>query len=458
MRYNIKYMLMAVAVGIALSTTSCDEDGLDDLQGIYSAPSDLTVTSVSVDRTKAGNLRTFAMNLKTNENTTVDLSLVCNSYFLSSNTYTLKAQADAKNGNMISGVSKVNGSEVTGGSLSLVQSGDDYTITTSVLFCADGKSYRLKGGFFSEFLPDDPTSLSILKSVVSNPDGTVTVTASTGGYTESLNMTTFQMEYNGEGNDIQIIFNTKDGKLAPGRYSPGTGYVSGFTFMNNAYEAFGVPAFEDFGGSLWYTIADGKKTPQLITVGDIIVTKNGPLYSILLDQGKGGIFAEYKGGIGDADPDGNSGNVIVMNSVPSLTNWASFGWGVNFIDIQMANGTVAGSFDPETNSTVFSGDGILVQVEPFSADGKLTRGIYEISAEMGPGKAQAGCDNAYAPGSPSGCYVCEVKAGVVGTANYIPAGSVKIEGEGDDTTIILTAKDDNGTVTSTYIFSGNIGL
>jgi len=458
MNNRFKYIMMAAVAGLSLGTTSCDEGGLDDLQGIYEAPSDLTVTGATVDRTKSGNLRTFAMDLKTNEGVNISVSLVSNTYFLSTSTYTLKDAAEAKNGNMVSGVSAVNGSPVIDGSLSLVQNGDDYTVSKSILFTQDGKSYRIKGDFFCEFLPDDPTALAVLKSVTPNADGTVTVIASTGGYTESLNMTTYQMEYTGEGNDIQIIFNTKNGKLEPGTYSPGTGYVAGYTFMNNAYEAWGVPAFEDFGGSLWYTIANGAKTPQLITTGDIVVTKNGPLYSILLDQGKGGIFAEYKGGVGAVDPDGDAGNVVVMNSAPSVTNWASFGWGINFIDIQMANGTVSAKYDQEANATIYSGDGILVQAEPYSADGKLARGEYEISAEMGPGKAQAGCDNAFAPGSPSGCYVCEVKGGVVGTATYIPAGSVKIEGEGDNTTVILTAKDATGAITATYVFIGNIGL
>ncbi|MCQ2237354.1 MAG: hypothetical protein MJZ18_10220 [Bacteroidales bacterium] len=458
MKINFRYMMMLAAAGFALGTTSCDEGGVDDLQGIYAAPSELTVTGATVERTKAGNLRTFAMKLANTQGASVDLSLVSNTYFLTSNTYTIKSAAEAKNGNIIGGVSTVNGSPITGGSITLVQDGDDYAVSTSVLFTGDGKSYKLKGSFFSEFLPDDPTALVVLKGVTPNMDGTVTVVASTGGYTETFNPATYQMEYKGEGNDIQIVFNTKDGKLAPGTYAPGTGYVIGEKFLNNAYEAFGVPAFDDFKGSLWYTIADGARTPQLITTGNIVVEKNGPLYSILLDQGKGGIYAEYVGGVGSLDPDGNAGEVVVMNNIPAVTNWASFGWGINFIDIQMANGTVASTFDPATNATVYSGTGLLVQAEPFSADGNLARGEYEISAEMGPGKAQAGCDNAFAPGSPSGCYLCEVKDGVLGAATYIPYGTVKIEGEGDNTIVVLTVTDEVGVATKSYVYVGNIGL
>ncbi|MCQ2228723.1 MAG: hypothetical protein MJZ13_03125 [Bacteroidales bacterium] len=467
MNNRYKYIMMAAVAGLSLATTSCDEGGLDDLQGVYAAPSDLTVTEANVERKKEGNLRTFVMDIKTTEGANVNVTMLCNNYFLTSNTYTVRDAASAKNGNIVSGVSTVNGSPIVDGSLSLVKNGDDYAVATSVFFTQDGKSYRLKGAFFSEFLPDDPTALSSIKPqfgwdgsvsmYTDNYDGTVTIVFTTGGY-EEIPQENAAPIYKGEGNDLQLVIKTTDGKLTPGTYKPGEGYVVGETFMNNAFEAFGVPPFEDFKGSLWYTISDGQRVPQMITTGDIVITKNGPLYSILLDQGKGGVYAEYKGGIGALDPDGDAGEVFVMNSVPSLTNWASFGWGVNFIDIQMANGTVTGTFDETSSSTVYSGDGILVQAEPFSADGKLARGEYNISAEMGPGVAQAGCDNAFSPGSPSGCYVCEVKDGVLGTAVYIPAGSLKIEGEGDDTTIILTAKNSDGVVTATYVFTGNIGL
>jgi hypothetical protein len=52
--------------------------------------------------------------------------------------------------------------------------------------------------------------------------------------------------------------------------------------MNNAYEAYGVPAFEDVAGTLWYTIADGKKVPTLVTSGDIIVAVEGDIYTITI--------------------------------------------------------------------------------------------------------------------------------------------------------------------------------
>lgn len=451
MRNNIyKYLLVAAAVTFAGAFTSCDEKAVDDLQGIYQAPTDLTITSASVvDKVKDGNLRTFTVQFNSNEGVTLNMVLVSNQYYLTSTSYT-KAGATAKNGNYLS-TSSINGGAVVDGSLALTQNGDDYTISNSVLFTADGKAYRMKGNVTLPFEVDDPTPINVLKSATDNGNGTVTVVLSTGGYTETLDMTTYQMVYTGEGNDFQIIFNCPDGKLHEGTYAPGTGYVAGYTFMNDAYEVWGVPAFEDYAGTLWYTIAGGAKTPTLVTKGDIVVKKNGPLYTILIDQGKGGIYAQFQGLISDLDPDGG-GNVAEMSSLLGVTNWASFGWGVNFIDITLGDGSVVANYDAATQTTTYSGSGLLLNIEPFSADGVLARGEYAIAAEGAAGVCIAGCDNAWSPGNPSGTYYREVKDGVLGDAVYITSGSLTIEGEGDDTKITLKTDD------TTYMFSGNIGI
>jgi len=448
-----KYIMLAAAVtGFSLGMASCQDDAHSDLQGIYAAPSTATVTGATLsDKTKEGNLRTFTIAFNTQEGVAINMALVTNQYYLSGNGYSIKDASAAKNGNYVSGKSTVNGSAVTDGTFSITQAGDDYTISNSVLFTADGKAYKISGKFTMSFEPDDPTAINVLKGVQNNGNGTYTVVFSTGGYTENFNMTTYQMEYSGEGNDLQIIFNLPDGKLQPGTYSPGSGYVAGYSFMNNAYEAWGVPAFEDYGGSLWYTIANGAKTPALVTSGDIVVKKDGPMYTILLDQGKGGVYAQYTGAISDLDPDGG-GNVAMMTTALGVTNWASFGWGVNLIDINLGDGNVSQSYDAATQQTTYAGSGNLLQVEVFSADGVLKRGEYTIAAQGAEGVCLAGAENAYSPGNPGGTYVRKVTDGQLGEWTYITEGTLTVEGEGDDTKITLTTGD------VTYMFTGNLGL
>ena len=451
----MKYIMMVAAVAsFALGTVSCQDEAHNDLQGLYAAPTQVTVTGASLtEKTKDGNLRTFNVALSSQEGATINMALVVNQYYLAGNGYTLRDVNAAKNGNYVSGASTINGSAIVDGTFDLAQNGDNYTINTTILFTADGKAYKIKGGFSMSFEPDDPTAINVLKSVTPNADGTVSVVFSTGGYTEEFDMTTYQMVYNGEGNDLEIVFNLPDGKLHEGVYSPGTGYVAGYTFMNNAYEAWGIPAFEDYGGSRWYTIAGGAKTTQIVTKGDIVVKKDGPLYTILLDQGKGGIYAQYTGAIADLDPDGgNGGAVVMMNNVLGVTNFAQMGW-IGLIDIQLGSGDLAGTYDEATFSTTYSGSGEFLQIEVYSEQGvgTLERGTYEIAddSSFGPMKFKVGAVGMYGDG---GTYSKTYSDSVAGETNFITDGTLTIEGEGDATKITLT------TEAATYMFTGNIGL
>ena len=452
MRYfNITAALISGAL-LTCGLTSCNEedDAISDLSGIFEAPVDLNITGAEIaDKTKNGSLRTFTVDFTTSEGDKVHLVLVSNQYYLTTNGYSYASAENAKNGNFTDG-STINGSSVNEGTFSLSKSDDNYAITTCTLFTVDGKAYRLSGEATLLFEPDDPTALTTLKSATDNGDGTLTVLLSTGGWSGDFDWTTYQMVYTGEGNDLQIVFNSTDGKLHEGTYSAGSGYVAGYTGSVD----YGWGPMDVDAGTLWYSVADGAQVISHVTSGDIVVSKNGPLYTILIDQGKGGIYAEFTGSIPDLDPDGDSGNVTLLGSVVGVTNWASFGWGIQFIDIQLATGDVASSYDYTTSTTSYSGNGTLVQIEVYSADGTLARGDYDIADDstFGVGKFHVGCDNAYSPGSPSGSYTCLVTDGVLGEASFISEGTLNISGEDDATSITLTVGD------VTYMFTGNIGL
>ena len=49
MKIQFKYLLMAAAAAVlSAGTISCDEGGLDDLEGVYAAPSQATVTGATL--------------------------------------------------------------------------------------------------------------------------------------------------------------------------------------------------------------------------------------------------------------------------------------------------------------------------------------------------------------------------------------------------------------------------
>lgn len=462
-RYKYSALIFASALFMGGLTSSCDEtdDAISDLQGLFAAPTDLEITGASLaDKVKNDQLRTFTVDFATAQGNKVHLVLVANKYFIASNGYTYAPASSAKNGNFTDG-STIDGKAIVDGTFALAANGDDITITLCSLFASDGSAFRLQGSAVLAFEPDDPTALSLKPAYNAdgsqslyqlNADGTVTITFTTGGYTETFDMSTYQTIYSGEGNDLQVVFKLTDGKLTPGTYAPGSGYVAGYTFMNDAYAAWGIPAFEDYAGSLWYTIENGAKTPSLVTKGDFIISKNGPMYSILIDQGKGGIYAEFKGALGDLDPDGNSGTVVQMTSCVGVSNYAQLGW-TGLIDIQLANGDVTASTDPATYQTTYEGNGDFIQIEVYSQQGvgTLARGTYEIAddSSFGEMKFKAGAVGMYGDG---GTFVKPVVDGQLGEAKFITEGTLTIEGEGDATKITLTTGD------VTYMFTGNIGL
>lgn len=448
MKIRFKYMIMAaVAAALSLGTISCSQDSLDDLQGIYEAPVDLEVTGATLaNKTKEGNLRTFILNLQNNQGVNMELAVVASNYFIPSNGYTPAAQDAVKNGNLVAELSTINGSNVKEGTLAIAQSGDDYTISKSVLFTTDGKAYRFKGAFTLPLEPDDPTALTLKTQydnsgqpceTIDNGNGTYTLMLTTGGYTETFNWSTYQNEYTGEGNDLQIVFNLPDGKLHEGTYKPGEGYVAGYSFMNNAYEAWGVPAFEDYAGTIWYGIANGARTPaSLVTSGDIVVKKNGSKYTILLDQGKGGLYVQYEGAISSLDPDGGNGG----SNATELTYGGGVSWiayGGTTIALGFASPGAKIEYNANYWSFVASGTGVAFNVEFYSADGTLAPGTYTPADQgsVAAGNWQKGYDNGW--GGFGGSVMHVVNADV-DTASALTEGTFVVEKNGDNYKITTT--------------------
>lgn len=299
--YTIKSMLLGMTVAVlgGVGLTACEGDEHDPLQGIYTAPTDVNITSASVtNKTKDGSLRTYTVSFGTDAGVNIDMVLVTNQYYLLGTTYTAEVDGEVKSGNYTP-ASTVAGSNVTSGSFAMTKADDTYTVNQCVLFTEDGKAYRINSGTVEMvFEPDDPTDMPILKSATNNYDGTVTVLVSTGGYESNFDMTTYTTTYSGEGNDLQIVFISADGKLHPGTYSPGTGYVAGYEYTMT----WGTYSWAAQAGTLWYTVADGAQTISMVTTGDIEVTLDGSTYTILLNQGREGIFAQYSGPIDELLP------------------------------------------------------------------------------------------------------------------------------------------------------------
>lgn len=402
-------MLAAVA---GLAFTSCEESAIDDLEGVYAAPTEVTITGVNlVNKEKEGNLRTFVLDLQNSQGVTIQMSLVSNKYFLNGTGYSAADKSASKNGNYVKSASTINGSAITDGTLNLTQNGDDYTVSTSSLFTEDGKAYRLNGAFTYSFAPDDPTPVNVIKSITTDPaTNQVTVKATSYTYVLKTNAD-YTSLYVGDGYEFQVVFNTEDGVLKSGTYSPGTGYVAGYEHLNTTYAAWGY-TYTEYLGTVWYTITDGAaaSVPTLITSGDITVKVDGGHYTILLDQGKGGVYGQISG--------------VYLNKLTGNTNYS--GYGMPISDLTFTSGTMASTFDWTTYTNTITGTGSFLQLELYSADGTIATGTYSIAnadADFAAGKFRGGYLGTYGN---SGTYIYDVNNGTAGASQYVTSGTVSI--------------------------------
>ena len=416
-----KFLVGAVT---AVMLCSCNEKAIDDLQGLYQAPEDLTFVSATDNGVeKVGKMtKLFNVAFATANGDVLNMQFVGDTYYLQTGSYIPANAATATKGNDVvekcSYVRKGGGLAIglTRGILNVEKDNDNYSVSGS-LWLQDGSIIRVKGGGVIEYVPTDPMEVGILKSAVNNGDGTITAVFTTGGYTEELDMTTYQMIYTGEGYDLQVTIYSADGKLHPGVYSPGTGYKPG---GQEEMEYWGQKYLVDVG-TIWYTIGNGQKVPTYITAGDIEVTKDGPMYTVTLNQGKGGIYAAYEGPIPELDEEGGVEAYWFTNAL-SKASYAEYGMPI--LDIVLSNGTVA--LNAETGAVAGTGD--IMQFEVYSTDGVLKPGEYKIAttdADFQEGTFRCGYDGWFGA---SGTYYNTVTDGVAGTAAYITEGKLTIAG------------------------------
>ena len=417
----------------ALMLNACNNKAVDDLKGIYPPPTDETAVSavdLGIEKLSKSS-RIFSVEFTMESGETLVMQMLGATYFLPTASYTPADYVSAKNGNYIvatdmapgygSYFRKSDGTQynVTNGNLTVTKQGetDDYKVS-GALWLSDESVIRVKGTVQLHYEQTEPDEFPELKSAQDNGDGTITFVISTGGYTEELDMTTYQMVYTGEGRELQVTMPSPDGKLYPGIYNPGD-YIPGTQIEVDW--GFG-PMLMDYG-TIYYEIKDGAKIPTYINEGVLNVTKEGPVYNVVFEQGKGGINVQYSGPISALDPDGGDVEIVMLTSAMSVSSYA--GWGVPILDVVLNNGDIA--FDMTTYT--MSGSGDMLQIEVYSADGALNPGEYTLAADDAScqeGTFRAGYIGQYGN---SGTYACKIENGQQGEPEFITEGTLTISGD-----------------------------
>ena len=413
--------------------SACNNKAVDDLKGIYPAPTDITIKTaedMGVEKLSKSS-RIFTVDFTTETGDVLHMQMLGGTYFLPSAAYTPSDYINSKNGNYIvaseqhpdygSYYIKKDGTKltVTSGNFQAEKQGDsDYYVLSGALWLSDESVIRVKGNVLLHYEQNEPDEFPVLKSAQDNGDGTITFVISTGGYTEELDMTTYQMVYTGEGRELQVTMPTADGKLFSGKYNPGDYIVGQQIEVDWGWG----PMLMDYG-TIFYEIKDGAKIPTYIKEGVLTVQKEGAIYTVLFEQGKGGINVQYSGPIAALDPDGGDVEIVTLNNALAANSFA--GWGMPILDLVVGDGDLA--YDAASWS--YSGSGNMLQLEVYSADGTLKPGEYTLAADdasFQEGTFRAGYLGGYGN---SGTYFCNVVNGQQGEPQFITEGTLTISGD-----------------------------
>jgi hypothetical protein len=291
--------------------TACTDSSVDDLKGVYPAPSVYelnTVTDEGVTKTEGKNI--FSVELSDSEGNMLHVAFVGSKYFLESNDYTPGDTADLTVGTYIKKESYLQTSEgqsaISTGTISVTKSGDDYQFS-GVVWAEDGSiaKFTSQGTLAYVRTPTKLTGVAKAKiSAIENTDlFTVELVLTGSGVTSQL--VNGEPVYSGSGDMASLYFVTSERDLTAGTYQPATGPLIDpqATAQAGTFYKGGLYNYDLFGTiiplniySCWNSIVDGNAVfGSYIDGGSISVEKSDDNYTVTIDYGE--LYAQYSGPI-----------------------------------------------------------------------------------------------------------------------------------------------------------------
>ncbi len=395
--------VLAAAAGI-LALSSCVEDAIAPLTGMYEKPVEYVMTEVKSQSVEKGeNTRTFTVEIANNE-ATLKMKFVGNKYFLHDAAFNAAPADAAKVGNYIVGnggsTFTLGGQNVNvdSGTLTVAQVEGKYNFS-GILWLADESVIKVNAtGLALVYEPDpEPVIMSTVLSASSNlASGVQTVSLSLAqeGISSEMDMTTYQTIWKGEGNYMSMDIYSADGYLHEGTYTACA--VGGV--VNEGEFGIGYDTTVDWGwgpmemkdwGTCWWTVANGAATAQKILAGTVTVSKKGSNWVIELVSGEGKdmIWGKFTGAVPAlTEPSDNPGGPVDDTEYTELVNLLSatsnVAGGTPSLTLNMATEGVSAVSNGMGGFT-FSGSGNYLALDIYSADGKLYTGTYNASATAG---------------------------------------------------------------------------
>lgn len=288
MKINFKTIILSLA---ALAVLSCTPSAIDDLQGIYSAPTDLNLSSAqvaSIDKMEGYRFIT----LKLSGQDEVIVKFASKDYYLTPTVYYNNPADGIKAGMYEEGVSTINGQAITFGSITVKctpAGGDDfdYNIRGTVEVGENvRKTINYSGKLTFEADPEPALLKNVLSATSNVASGTMSVTLNlaTKDVTSTYDASTWSTVYQGNGYYAAIDLYSEDGYLHEGTYKP---CATGGAVNPGEYgigwdpgDLWGIGiSFSDWG-TCWWTVDNGATSAEKITSGDIVVSKKGKKWTI----------------------------------------------------------------------------------------------------------------------------------------------------------------------------------
>jgi len=297
---------MIFAAGLSL-LSACEEN-----DPIGPAPVEYVYSDASIgDITKGDDgLRYFNIQF-TGASKTLDAVFVSNVYYIPEGEFRALRSGYVRSGCILVGEngSKMNGSQILTGKLNVTKDGDLYTVDGTVS-CEDGTYADISYKGTMVFEPDpEPVMLSkplYLQDIQYLGFKSLTIALATDGVSYDYIEEYGTSVLSGTGNYLAFDFYSNDGQLHPGTYTPcavggdvnpgeyGIGYDPG--------DLWGIGIeFKDWG-TCWWTVENGAATAEKITYGDIVVEKEGLVYTITVNQGRKGVYCIFQGEIPELEP------------------------------------------------------------------------------------------------------------------------------------------------------------
>lgn len=353
MKFNFKSIVLAFAA--AVSFVACDKAAVDPIEGIYSAPENTQITTLtSIDYAKEGKNRLVTLNFGGAKN--VSIQFVSKTYALAPTTYTEGLSSNMKPGLYNADCSTVGGTPISFGSVTLTCNSETNYTVSGVVQIGENTRYSIDwtGDIIWKEEEIDAADYDYVETITLTDNGT------------ALKHTLALVKDGVQAGNIELFT------------EPGVTSIEG-AYTTASYA--GAPGQLSDGFDLSVFGMSG-------IIGSYVITDNGTVLFAVDDK----VTISLDAKTGWYELESSNGLKFTMDKAPAVmakVDQASGNAESHTFTLKLSGEKVVaapnafGGFD-------YTGEGAYISIDFYSEDGKLAAGSYEFGETVGPGICTAG--------------------------------------------------------------------